>query len=131
MFQKLGSYFQQAITPIFSQLAKLPQMVVGLDIFKRIKIPGAWSRFAKSFAFLFRFWLFGLLTSLMADMFPIEDIGRVIGLTERQIIEAKVLIEYYKRFFVGMLPRTLYAIVDLTCDCSNQRAGNWRFLSVR
>jgi TP901 family phage tail tape measure protein len=113
MFQKLGSYFQQAITPIFSQLAKLPQMMVGLDIFRRIKIPGAWSRFAKAFAFLFRFWLFGLLTSLMADMFPIEDIGRIIGLTERQIVEAKVLIEYYKRFFIGMLPRTLYAFLDL------------------
>jgi DNA repair ATPase RecN len=113
MFQKLGSYFQQAITPIFGQLAKLPQMMVGLDIFRRIKLPGAWSRFAKAFASLFRFWLFGLVTSLMADMFPVEDIGRIIGLTERQIVEAKVLIEYYKRFFISMLPRTLYAFLDL------------------
>jgi hypothetical protein len=111
--KKLGSDLQQAFAPLTAQLAKLPQMIVGLDIFRRIKIPGAWSRFAKSFAFLFRFWLFGLLTSLMADMFPIEDIGRVIGLTERQIVQAKVLIEYYKRFFIGMLPRSLYAIVDL------------------
>jgi hypothetical protein len=49
----------------------------------------------------------------MAEMFPIEDIGRIIGLTEKQIVETKVLIEYYKRFFISMLPRTLYAFLDL------------------
>jgi hypothetical protein len=111
--RKLGSDLQQAFAPLTAQLAKLPQLTIGMDIFRRIRIAGAWQRLGRMLSIGFRMWLAGVFLALLTDAIPVEDIGRVLGLSERQILKVKGILSFFRRFMFGMIPRTIYGIIDM------------------
>ena len=113
MLQSISEKLQQAVTPLLNQLSKLPQLAVGFDIARRIRIAGAWQRFARVFAVSFRLWLVGALLALMTDLIPVEEIGQIMGLSERRILQVKGILSFYRRFMLGIVPRTVYGIIEM------------------
>jgi TP901 family phage tail tape measure protein len=111
-FSNIGTALSGLLRPL-GALASLPQLAIGADIFKRIRLAGAWQRLGRMLAIGFRMWLAGALLALLTDAIPIEDIGRVLGLSERQILKVKGVLSFFRRFMFGMIPRTIYGIIDM------------------
>jgi hypothetical protein len=112
LFSNIGTALSGLLKPL-GALASLPQLAIGADIFKRIKLAGAWQRLGRMLAIGFRMWIAGALLALLTDAIPIEDIGRMLGLSERRILQVKGILSFFKRFLFGMIPRTIYGIIDL------------------